>query len=170
MLPRMNRYFLSIKRFSSIALALAALSLTAGCGSGDSGEISVETGSLSKAEFIKKADAICEATKNKFSAKYGALLEKHGIGGSKAEEEALIGDIVEQALLPNYEKGIEEISALGAPRSDEEQIASFLNTTQQRLDEIREDPAELSKTPEPFTKAEKIARSYGFEGCAESFV
>jgi hypothetical protein len=163
---------MSIRAFCLLMAVLAALVLANGCGGGgaSASEITVQTGSLSKAEFIKRADGICEAARSQFTREYTAFAQKnYKPTSSRSAQEALANDLVENILLPNFEKPVDEISALGAPKGDEQEIASFLNALQQRLEEIHERPLILNKTVTPFAQAEKLAKAYGLTGCAESF-
>jgi hypothetical protein len=163
----MRRYFLSIKAFP-VAL-IFILALLSGCGgSGSGNEISVQTGSLSKTAFIKRADAVCASARNRFNAQLVTYGQKNKLPKSSAGQEAWIANAVKEMLLPDYEKMIAQISAIGAPKGDEEQIATFLNALQERLEVIEAQPSEAGKTATPFAKAEKLARSYGLNGCAES--
>jgi hypothetical protein len=166
----MLQYFLSIKRYLLFA-ALPLVLLAAGCGSsagGDSGEITVKTGSLSKAEFIQQADTICKVNRGQFEQSYAAFLKSNPPGPSEAEQIAWLSELVDKYLLPSYEKTIEQISSLGAPSADADQIAAYLNNLQQHLDEVGEKPATLSKNQTPFQQAAKLATAYGLNDCAES--
>jgi hypothetical protein len=154
-------------RLGAFLVLVAALALAAGCGSGGSAEISVKTGSMPKAQFINRADTICESAKGKVGQEYGEFVKSHQ-GASKAEEEALIGEAVDQIIRPDFEQPIKAISELGAPKGDEKEVAAFLNALQARLDEFAEHPTEVTATPHPFLRASKLARSYGLEGCANS--
>lgn len=171
----MHRYFLSIRTFSLILTAVAVV-FVAGCGgSGGSGggdEITVQTGTLSKAEFIKRADAICAAGRNQFNREYTSFLEENQAVIQKAStpstQSAVTTELVETILLPSYEKWIKEVSTIGAPAGDEKEVAAFLNALQGRLDQIQAQPSELSKSATPFAKPAKLAVSYGLTGCAEA--
>jgi hypothetical protein len=160
------RNFLSIKWLTALPVALA---LVSGCGGGGSDEISVTTGSLSKAQFIARADSICRAARSQFIREYSAFSRKHQIPPSKAGQRKLLGEIVETTLVPNYEPRFEEIGALGAPSGDEEKVSEFLTAFKRRLDEIREKPTELGANPYPFKGVAKLASAYGLSGCANSF-
>lgn len=170
MFSRMGEYFRSIRGFFLTAATLAALLLAVGCGSSSSDEVTVQTGSLSKAEFVEKADAICKAARTEFLAKYTNLLRtrKPTIGNTQ-EESALMHEALESIVSPNYEGQIERISSLGAPSDYAPKVASFLNSLQKRLDEVHERPAELVSTPYPFKESENVAKAAGLKGCAESF-
>jgi hypothetical protein len=152
---------------------LALPLLVAGCGgSSDSSsaaggqEVTVTSGSLSKAEFVKQADTICEGSRSKFDKLLSEYAAKHKPGANLA---GWIDEVVHSFFLPTYENEIEQIAALGAPRGDEEKVASFLDALQKRLDEVDKVPVELSKTTTPLKGAEKLAKAYGLTGCAESF-
>lgn len=161
--------FLSIKW--SIAPMLLALVLAAGCGGSGSNEVevSVTTGSLSKAQFISKANTLCAAARSQFNREYVAFTKAHKTPASTAAQEAWIGEVVDTILLPSYERRIKEIGALGAPSSDEQEVSEFLDTFAQRLEEIQEEPTKLSASPYPFARAAKLAKAYGLDGCASSF-
>jgi len=162
----MNQIFLSKNLWALVAIGLASLLLANGCGGASAEGITVQTGSLSKSEFIERSGTICKAFRAQFLKGYGSFLEKTGVEGSPAEEETWLREIVEEILLPNYEDGIERISALGAPESYEPEVTTFLNALQHRLDEMEEDPAKLSSSATPFIKVGRIAKSDGLTGCA----
>ena len=169
MLFQNMKYFFSISLFAAaVLLFVGALS---GCGTSgdDSGEVSVKTGSLSKAEFISRADAICTAARSEFNRQYVAFIQKHKPPPSKAGQIDWLDQIVETALLPTYEPRIEQIGALGAPDADAEDVSAFLNALSERLDEIKEEPTELSNGLQPFAKPVKLAKAYGLTGCVKSF-
>jgi len=163
---------LSTGRLLLIAAAFAALLVAAGCGGGSSGptEATVQTGSLSKAEFIKKADAICEAARAEFLTKFESFYQAHKAEASNQQSEAaFLGEVFQSVLSPNVERQIEQISKLGAPKDYAPQAATFLNALQAQLQEFDEDPAKLTATPYAFKHAENVAKAAGLIGCSESF-
>lgn len=168
----MQRYSLSTRKFWAILLVLSLAVLAAGCGSGDgdSSEVTVQTGSLSKAEFVARADSICKAARTELLAKYTGMVATHKSAvGNKESESALLDQIVESVVSPNYTRQIEQISELGAPQGYAPEVASYLNTLQKRLDEVLEEPKEITANPFPFDKPAKAARKIGLKVCAESF-
>jgi hypothetical protein len=64
---------------------------------------------------------------------------------------------------------IDQLSAIGVPKSKEDELVSFLEALQDRLGELESNPEELVKTPYPFLKVSKLAQKYGFTGCAGAF-
>ncbi len=125
---------------------------------------------MSKAEFIKKADAICKAARTEFLAKYTHFIQANKSDITDPQKsKALIDELLESILSPNVERQIEQISELGAPGAYAPEVALFLNALQTRLDEAADNPAELTASPYPFKKAENVAKGAGMDGCAESF-
>jgi hypothetical protein len=169
MLPANEGGVLKTRGLFLAAAALAALLLAAGCGGSSDPEITVQSGSLSKAEFIEKADAICKAARTEFLAKYSSFVEAHKSDiGNASKEKVLLEELVESTLSPNVEGQIEQISELGAPSDYAPEVAAFLNAFQKRLDEMRENPSELTSSSRPFEKAENVAKKAGMSICAEN--
>src|SRR5919198_915461 len=90
-------------------LALAVVSLAAGCGGGGGGG-----GRLSKEEYAKQADAIC----TKYNAKLKALARPTGISELPA--------YVDRAL-PLARKGDDELWALKPPKDEEQTAKEWLD-------------------------------------------
>lgn len=155
-----------------LMLMAAMLAFAAGCGGSDGNEVDVQTGSLSKAEFIKKADAICETSRTTLVRQfYGFLGSNKAAVNSQSESarEALLGEAVNKVVAPNIEGEIKQISTLGAPDNYAPEVTSFLTALQERLAEMSETPAELTSTGTPFKQAGDAAQRAGMAGCAASF-
>jgi hypothetical protein len=153
-----------------LAAVLIALLSAAGCGSGssdssasgDSG--STESASLTKAEFIKQADAICKKTEAERVSGIKAFYKKVGAN----PEKALVGkqgeEMVFVAIVPPLEKQAEELRALGVPNEKaveaimvefDEALAAF-----KKLSENGKEEAE-----DPFSAVNQKSRKYGFKTC-----
>jgi hypothetical protein len=158
-----------------MAILVVTALLASGCGGDDSsdasaGDITVESGSLSQEEFVRKADAVCATVRNRFTSEYEAFAQKEQPQNSKATQDEFLEETIEKFVIPNYEgEMIEQISALGPPSSEVEEVELFLNALQSRLDEFREQPSELTKTAFPFVKVAGLARDAGLNVCASSF-
>jgi hypothetical protein len=156
-----------------VAAVLAAALVVAGCGGGGGGgdEAAGGGGSLSKAEFLKQADAVCSAGKTKVRAEYQAYLTKNKIEEgkeSKAENEAHVTEIAETIAFPALRQQIEEIRALGAPEGEEAEVKAFLDATEAEVKEAEEDPQSLlASSNEVFAKSDKLAEEYGFKVCGQ---
>ena len=152
---------------------VAGAILLGGCGGSSDGSgnsVSVETGSLSKAEFVSRANAICTAVRNQFTREYEALVTKGRKGHSAAAESAFLDETIEKLVVPNYEERmIGGIAKLGAPSAYAPEVKNFLEVLQQRLVEIQDDPEKLIQTAFPFSSASKAAEAAGLKECANSF-
>jgi hypothetical protein len=117
---------------------------------------------ISKGEFLKKANAICEngntdieqAAKHQFPEK----------GGKPSQTQVL--RYVSSTVTPDIQHQIDELKKLGAPEGDEEPIKIILAETQRALVQAKKTPAALIKGgPGPFAGADKFAKAYGLIAC-----
>jgi hypothetical protein len=168
----MRRYFLSIRRLFVLG-AVCALAVSVGCGGDDGGtssaeQVTVETGSLSKGEFIERADAICEEEAEdvrRAGVKYITRVEN---SERRFEEQRRLAPyVVETVLVPKYEEQIERVSELGAPDGDAEQVAAVLQAIRDRLGDALDDPVDFLQEVEPFEQATRLGKAYGFKVCGQ---
>jgi hypothetical protein len=143
---------------ASIPIVLI-LVFAAGCGGGDT---------LSKAEFIEKADAICaraDKTKNGEAAGYQKAHLKELVPLSRAEN---VEKLVIAVLLPSVQKEVEEIEALGPPSEDKKKVEDFTRAVEAAMKKAEKKPADVANFyASPFRDADKIAQEYGFKNCSE---
>jgi hypothetical protein len=165
---RMGGYFLSIRGFACGA-ALVAAWLAAGCGGGGSSDpVTVQTGTLTKAEFARRANATCSAVRAQFFRDFGKYYHHHSLGEAGSEKE-WDEEIVKRTVVPDYgTRMVDEISRIGAPKSEAAHVTAFLEAVKQRVHELEEEPLELNKTPYPFKKVSSLAKRYGLTGCSEA--
>jgi hypothetical protein len=168
----MRQYFLSIKTFFVFIALLSSLLAAAGCGDDDSdasgGEIVVETGTLPKAQFIKRADAICEKSREKVLLASAAYLRSvEGSDTPYAAQKEQAPQFVETVLVPQFEEEIDKVSALGAPRGDEEEVKAVLEALREVLDRAEAEPVTFLQAVNSFAKPRKLGREYGFTFCGK---
>ena len=135
--------------FRPLAVAgVLAIALTA-CGGGSD--------PLTKAEFIKKADAICKGD-DKAIEKLGATL-----GASPSDDEiqkALDGyvDIVKDQ--------VKDLEDLEPPKSLKKDVDALLKSLDEGLDKMKDKGAELVKTGDnPLADASSKAQALGLKEC-----
>ena len=176
-------------RMCFAVFALFALLAIAGCGGGSSGAksestdesvatepVTVHTGSLTKAQFINRADSICEKGRGQFEGELEAFLRQHGKDVSLESVASLgapeAGALVNEAFIPIHEKEIAEISSFGAPNGDRAEVTAILDAIQEGLGEARAQPLQFTQTSitqfSGFAKAIKLASSYGLSECGRS--
>ena len=149
-----------MNRFFALLIAVAAVAfVAAGCGSDSSTTDS--TASLTKAEFVKQGNAICDAGNKEINAGFEEFLPK-GKQPSKAE----LDEAMETVLIPSVTKQVEEIRALGAPEGEEEAVEDFLVGAEEELEKGEEEPASLA-TDASFNKTSQEAKALGLTSCAE---
>jgi hypothetical protein len=149
----------------SIGIAAAAASLLvlgavaiAGCGGSD--DTSSTTAAISEDDFVTQANAIC-AEGNKTLEAAG----QEAFSGKPSEAE--LDQYVTDTMVPNIQGQIDEITALGAPAGDEEQVSGFLDTAQETLDQVEADPSVLtSGDQDAFAETNELMTDYGLTECA----
>jgi len=140
-----------------------------GSSDGDDGGTTVEAGSLSKAEFVKQANAICTRRRGQFYGEFGAFVRKEQQNPAKPSEGAPEERLYPEIAAPNFETQIEEISELGTPAGGgEQQVAAILDAFQQVADYASDDPRDFARNIEGrLGELPKLARAYGLDSCAE---
>jgi hypothetical protein len=141
--------------------ALAIALIAAGCGGG--GETA--TASITKAQFIRRADAICDKADHYFQTLYEKYL---GDTEDIRAKQRLIDrrtQITDRVFAPAVERELGEIRALGAPGGDEAQIKAILAAREEGLEKVEEHPLEVANTEDEFLKSYKLATEYGLKVC-----
>lgn len=168
-----------ISAAASILSVLAILFAIAGCGGSDSdSSTSVGVGesstggesALSKAAFLKKADAICEASQNRIIKKSVVeLREALSEGQPKGEVEA---NLLATLVIPTLETEVEELRALGAPQGDEAKVSAIVDATQEVVDEANAKPETFLAGKQyrrgHYDKAYELASEYGLTACPQT--
>ena len=147
-------------KLKTVVLLFALATLFAGCGddeeSGDSGD----GGSApTKAEFVKEGNAICE----KGNAELDAATANFGPQTPPAEVDAFVTD----TLVPNVQGQIDDLRELTPPAGDENTVDEMLDTAQDNLDTVEDDPASI-RSGDPFAEANQLLRDYGLTVCGSS--
>lgn len=138
---------------------LAVLAVGAGCGGDD------DSSSLTKAEFVKQADAICKKQEEKKNNELTAAYEKLGKEKKegKKEQEAVITDVA----LPPISQMTEELADLGAPEGEEEKVEEMVGAFEEEVQKIEDDPAgTLTGKVGTFDEANKLAKDFGLKDCS----
>jgi predicted lipid-binding transport protein (Tim44 family) len=145
-----------------VAIAL----IVAGCGSGDSTTDS--TASLSKAEFVKQGNAICEAGNKEINAGFEEFSKEKEFSKKKQPTQADFEEGAEEIVVPSVSKQIDELSELSAPEGEEEQFEALLENAEAQLEKGEEDASLLAdENNELFASVNKEAKALGLTSCAE---
>lgn len=149
-----------------LVFALAALAV-AGCG-GDSSATTLTASSLSKAEFVKKANAICKAGAGRLLNEVTAYQKKHiDVASVK-----LIPDTGRTVIRPALQGQIDQIRSLGAPRGDAAKLERFFTILDRGVKEIigQKKATTFEVAERMLEPANKIASRYGIDQCYYTLV
>jgi hypothetical protein len=146
-----------MKKVSLLIGVLIALSLVVGCGGGGS-----DDQPPTKAEFIRQADAICKAATKKIQDGFNEAAQRNT---PRSKESAAATQFVDDVMAPTYQRQINEIRALGAPKGDEKQVDAMLTAMQEGLDSGKEQPLVLIRTESSLGKSHSAAQAYGLSAC-----
>jgi hypothetical protein len=155
-----------------LAGVLAAVLILAGCGGGGSDDSTTTTSdastpSLSKADFIKRADAICEAGNKRTQSEYAAYAEEKKLSSKNEPTPAQYAEVSDEIQVPAFKRQAEELRALGAPTGEEAKVTAMLDALDAGIEEVEEaDPRKaLESTSSMFVEADKLAIAYGLKVC-----
>lgn len=147
--------------------ALAALAI--GCGDEESsGNADAETTTLSKAAYLKKANAACKKERAELEDEVQDFLARQS--GEKPKQE-LYADLTHLVLLPIVENEMEAVRALGSPPGGpdkEQEIDYLLYIEEAALNEL----ALTSRIPsreaveQKFVESGRELSKYGLNACA----
>lgn len=146
------------------ALALAALTaIVAGCGS--SSDSTESTASISKADFLKKGNAICEKGNETINAEFEEFTKEKNLSETEEPPKEVQEEAIEQILIPAINTQIDEIKALGTPEGDEGELEEVFTSEEGVVEEAEEEPTVLFENTAAQKEANKVAREYGLTVC-----
>jgi hypothetical protein len=143
-----------VKKALSGVLAWALLlAIGAGCGGDDT---------ISKAEFVKRANEICAEGNKELDA-----ASKEVFGGGKQPSQAEQEKFVTETVIPNVQEQIDGVRDLPDPDEQSAKAGVIVDEAQSALDTVKENPALLTEAEpgDPFGAANRLARSYGMNEC-----
>jgi hypothetical protein len=150
-----------------LAVALMLVPALGGCGGGGQGE--TDTAALTKAQFVRQADAVCL----KVGARVGRAFKKREIKQSlrpataKALTEKEQIEAITAMSLPAFRLEAKELGELEPPVGDEEAVEAIVTGFEDGIAGLEENPDKpLTTGPEsPFFGVNGLARDYGLQVC-----
>lgn len=144
----------------AIACLLSSCLLAAGCGGGD------DEASISKAEFVKQANALCAASQKKMQREVAASI-KEAFGKKSSGAPA---PSTEEVVSKRFQEQIDGIEDLNAPSNYEQQAEEVVAAMQRVADEAEESPAQFRrKAPVLYATSQRTAEKYGLDSCGVLF-
>lgn len=156
---------MSKRVFALLAGALAIALVAAGCGGGSD---NTTTASISKAEFEKKGNAICEKGEARIGQEGAKYAKEHNV--KQQPTTAQFTAMVETIVIPDIQRQLDELRALGAPAGLEKQVEETFAAVEEGLEEIKKEPTKAfgSEGQIPaFARANKMAKGLGLNACGE---
>lgn len=138
-----------------LAAVLPLSPMLAGCGSGDSRP---GTADLSRAEFIRQANAICNEA-NEVLRK--AMVEAFPADRKPDNETGI--RFTREVWVPNLREQIRDLRELASPPADRQKIDLMLNRLDRATDRVEADPALASQGP--FDGVTRDLTAYGVGPC-----
>jgi hypothetical protein len=129
--------------------------------------LAATTKPLTKAQFVKKANALCDAARTAFVPVGQEFASLRGGNPTSAQITAFI-DLEAKRVAGIVQTQITKTAALKPPKRDQSKITKFLHENQTDLDKLKADPQLLFGEHSPFLAADSLARAYGLEGAAGS--
>jgi hypothetical protein len=142
------------------AIAVAGLLMVglgvAGCGGSGAGAKSTPAATITKAEFVAKANAVCGKADGVLSSAEAKLANLR----SKAQVAAVVRD----TFVPSIEAQINGIRALGVPTGGQAAVTSMLRLVQADLNTLKSKP--MLVATDVFANFAHVAHPYGLTACA----
>lgn len=160
----------SRRRFAFLLVVIIGLVVLAGCGS-DEPTVepgAIETSSISKEEFIEKADEICTLGNRWLLKQIDANIKEQEAKKPDESPDALFTEATKKLVLPRVDANVKDIQALGAPQGDETELEAFLVQMHQEAVALQE-RTKISLDDvfgKAFNNAGELGRDYGLKACA----
>jgi hypothetical protein len=154
----------SSTRGLAFAAILSMCLVAAGCGSSNNNNSSTSTAALTKAEFLKKGNAICKKGNQAINK---AAQQTFGPRNGPKPSQSQVNDFATKTLIPNIQEQITAIKALPPPSGDEAKVTKITDDAQAALDKAKQDPSLLTGNgPDPFKQVNVETKAYGLTACA----
>jgi hypothetical protein len=157
-----------VNRGFGAALVALAIGLIAGA-CGDSSPSLSDVPGLTKAEFVRQANAICKEGSDQIDSEAKTFKKKHGldvkVSLSKAQEEELVTDVV----VASIQTEAEGLASLGAPQGNEHEVAAIVKGLEAMATAGEKKPASIlvEGSGNTVAKVNEAAEAYGVEECKQ---
>jgi hypothetical protein len=142
---------------------------TSANGGGDSTEAGEDdeasSGPLTKPQFVKQADAICEKVPVRYRELLGEL-EKENKKDGKSKPSVAEGNLA--AAVPPLPEAAEELEALSPPSGDEQEVEAMIAALESAAEGLEAKPTSALSGPQsPFAEFQKLTGAYGLKVCSQ---
>jgi hypothetical protein len=147
-------------------IGVFAALIVAGCGgSSDSSTGGGDGSSLSKAAFIKKAEAVCEKAVFKRNTTMEAAYQRESGGSEERLDKATEEKVVLETIVPPMEALAKELDRLGAETGNSSQVEPVVTQLEEANAQVKKSPAGALAVKDPYVQVKEAAHSYGLTAC-----
>jgi hypothetical protein len=154
---------MKLKAWLAGLLSVLALSVVAVAGCGGSDDSAAAAEPLTKAQFIKRATAVCQKEQEVKARKLEGVLTPELTKEKNFERK--LEEIAAEVAIPLYEELIAELSSLEPPAQDKARIRKVISSYEAALKQTEANPAVLLSKNSPFRTPADAAGEYGIENC-----
>lgn len=149
---------------AAVAVLLALALVAAGCGSSET--TAEELPHLTKAELIKKGEAICDQGNNVINANFNRWGKKNAEEG-KIASNAELDDFTAKVVIPVRKMELHRLRALGIPHPGAHTYRRILVGMEAGIEQGERDHASLREGGEGYAFAEpfELSFAYGLRSC-----
>ncbi len=123
-----------------------------------------DSGPLTKAEFIKEGDEICQLIPNRYNELLGEIEKERE---ANKEPKLTNPEANVQAAVPPLPEAAREFDELTPPAGDEAKVEAMVEALEAAAEGLEAKPSsELSGPKSPLGEFQKLAKKYGLNGCA----
>jgi hypothetical protein len=147
----------------AITAVFAALVIFGAIGCGSSESDSSTSAPLTKAQFLKEGNRICQARLEEKDKVVADALKELSSSEAANPSQSTFTELGERVLEPVRQMA-EELSELDAPASAEAKAATITRQLEAGVKQAESNPSTLVKA-NPLSKAGESARAYGLKAC-----
>jgi NurA-like 5'-3' nuclease len=142
-------------------IAAVLLLVALGVVGGGCGSDSDSTGSVTKVEFEKQAEVICNNYESEKEETIVKLQQQFRSTPSEKEQEEIVF-----AILAPYEEMVQEVAELDPlPEGQEQKIESAIETMEEAAQKAKSNPKVVLTDDTIFVKADEQAEALGWDNC-----
>jgi hypothetical protein len=158
----LNPWLKQIAQPAAFLLVATLIAIAVGCG--EDSDNSSGNSPMSKAEFVKRANAVCEKARSTVKEEVEVFLERQR---SDKPTPVLYADLTHLVLLPAVEREMEAIRYLRIPPKEVKPIDAILDVAEPVVDELANTSriASLEVVKREFAEARKQYSAYGLNSC-----
>jgi hypothetical protein len=156
-----------VKRLCLIALGVVALLVGAGCGGGD-GDTAAESPYpplVPRAEFVKKAKAICDRYNEERGEDVEAFYERRQRETGATQEVVGAVELINVIVVPSLRRELKQLEAIGLPEGDAYDGETIWQTLSTVVHEVEVEGIYAWRSAKLLPPFRNRSHQFGLDGC-----